>query len=78
MRPIIKFCVSNLANGAQAAREILEKDPDLDIVEYGCLRHCGICAQTFYALVNGEVVRGKDPKELVDNIYEFLEKNPMF
>jgi uncharacterized protein YuzB (UPF0349 family) len=77
-KPIIEFCVSNLASGAQKALEILEKDPNLDIIEYGCLGYCGICAQTLYALVNGEVVRGKTPEELVENIYQYLEENPMF
>lgn len=77
-KPIIEFCISNLADGAQAAREKLEKDPNLDVIEYGCLNYCGICATTLYALVNGEVVRGNTPDELVDNIYQYLEENPMF
>ena len=37
-KPIIEFCISNLASGAQIAREKLEQDPNLDIIEYGCLR----------------------------------------
>ncbi|MDE1455700.1 DUF1450 domain-containing protein, partial [Bacillus paralicheniformis] len=37
MFPIVEFCVSNLAQGSQEAKEILEKDPNLDVVEYGCL-----------------------------------------
>jgi uncharacterized protein YuzB (UPF0349 family) len=57
IKPIIEFCISNLANGSQKAREILERDPNLDIIEYGCLGHCGICAVTLFALVNGERVR---------------------
>ncbi|WP_153126589.1 YuzB family protein [Peribacillus tepidiphilus] len=78
IKPIIEFCISNLANGAQAAMEILQKDPDLDIIEYGCLGYCGKCATELYALVNGEVVTGSTPEDLVDNIYQFLEENPMF
>ncbi len=78
IQPIIEFCISNLANGAQKALEKLEKDPNLDIIEYGCLGYCGKCATTLYALVNGEVVTGKTPDELVDNIYQYLEDNPMF
>lgn len=35
MFPIVEFCVSNLAQGSQEAKEILEKDPNLDVVEYG-------------------------------------------
>lgn len=78
IQPIIEFCVSNLASGAQKALEILERDPNLDIIEYGCLGYCGKCASTLYALVNGEVVTGNTAEELVENIYQYLEENPMF
>ncbi len=78
MKPIIEFCISNLANGAQAALEQLEKDPNLDIIEYGCLSYCGKCGHSLYALVNGEMVMGDSPDELVENVYTFLEENPMF
>ncbi|MCK6207621.1 YuzB family protein [Bacillus infantis] len=78
IQPIIEFCISNLASGAQKALEILEKDPDLDVIEYGCLGYCGKCASSLYALVNGEVITGETPEELVENIYQFLDENPMF
>ncbi|WP_141433864.1 YuzB family protein [Bacillus sp. 03113] len=78
IKPIIEFCISNLANGAQAAREVLEKDSNLDIIEYGCLGYCGKCAGSLYALVNGEVVTGATAEELVTQIYQYLEDNPMF
>lgn len=77
-KPIIEFCISNLANGSQRALEKLEKDPNLDIIEYGCLGYCGKCAQTLFALVNGEMVTGNSPDALVENIYQYLEENPMF
>ncbi|WLR41289.1 YuzB family protein [Bacillus carboniphilus] len=78
MKPIIEFCISNLANGSQKALEVLEKDPNLDIVEYGCLGYCGKCMESPFALVNGEFVSGTTSEELVDNIYIYLEENPMF
>ncbi|WP_042352446.1 YuzB family protein [Bacillus massiliigorillae] len=78
IKPIIEFCVSNLAQGAQEALEKLEKDPNLDIIEYGCLNYCGKCDHYMYALVNGDMVTGDSPDELVENIYEYLEENPMF
>ncbi len=78
MKPIIEFCISNLASGAQKAREVLERDPNLDIVEYGCLGYCGKCFDSLYALVNGDVVSGNDPEELVENIYKYIDENPMF
>ncbi|MDF2857193.1 MAG: hypothetical protein K0Q87_3044 [Neobacillus sp.] len=78
IKPIIEFCISNLASGSQKALERLEKDYDLDVIEYGCLGYCGKCASSLYALVNGEVVTGNTADELVDNIYQYLEENPMF
>jgi uncharacterized protein YuzB (UPF0349 family) len=78
VKPIIEFCVSNLANGSQKALEQLEKDPNLDIVEYSCLGYCGQCYESLFALVNGEAVEGETAEELVKNIYQFLEENPMF
>ncbi|UII55402.1 YuzB family protein [Cytobacillus spongiae] len=78
IKPIIEFCISNLASGAQRAKEVLEKDYDLDIIEYGCLGYCGKCANSLFALVNGEVVTGDSPEDLVDNIYQYLDENPMF
>jgi uncharacterized protein YuzB (UPF0349 family) len=78
MRPIIEFCISNLASGSQRTREKLEKDPNLDVIEYGCLGSCGECYENPYALVNGELVSGETPDELYDNIMDYLEENPMF
>ncbi|MGM9929193.1 MAG: YuzB family protein [Bacillus sp. (in: firmicutes)] len=78
IKPIIEFCIRNLADGAHLALQKLEKDPDLDIIEYGCLGYCGKCAHSLYALVNGEIVTGETPDELVQNIYVYLEENPMF
>ncbi len=78
IKPIIEFCISNLASGSQKALKTLEKDYDLDVIEYGCLGYCGKCASTLFALVNGEVVTGETSEELVENIYQYLEENPMF
>lgn len=78
IKPIIEFCISNIASGAQQAKEQLERDPNLDVIEYGCLGYCGKCASTLYALVNGDVVTGDTTEELVENIYQYLDDNPMF
>jgi uncharacterized protein YuzB (UPF0349 family) len=78
MNPIIEFCVNNLASGSQKALEELEKDPDLDVIEYGCTSHCAICASFLFAIVNGECITAETPEELVENVYKELEENPMF
>ena len=80
-KPIIEFCELNLGKGARKAKEILDKDPNLDIKRYGCLTYCGeYCSKktnTLYSLVNDEVVTGETPEQLVENIYEYL-KVPLY
>ncbi|AST06302.1 hypothetical protein AF2641_05165 [Anoxybacillus flavithermus] len=78
LRPIVEFCISNLANGSQRALEQLEKDPNLDIIEYGCLGYCGKCANMLFAMVNGEIVTAENADQLVERVYAYIEENPMF
>ncbi|MGM0898673.1 MAG: YuzB family protein [Bacillota bacterium] len=78
MNPIIEFCMSNLANGSEESFAKLEQDPNLDVLEYGCLSYCSQCAESLFALVNGEIVEAETPEELTKKIYEFIEENPLF
>ncbi|HEY9571197.1 MAG TPA: YuzB family protein [Metalysinibacillus sp.] len=78
MNPMVEFCVSNLANGAQETFETLERDPNVDVLDYGCLSYCTKCDNAFYALVNGEIVEANTPAELTKNIYQYIEDNPMW
>ena len=77
-KPLIEFCLSNLASGSYEAKEILEQDEELEVIDYGCLGFCGQCGEAMFALVNGEVVLGETPELLVQNVYKHLEENPMF
>lgn len=74
MRPIIEFCVNNLTPEVLKIKEELEKDPELDVVEYGCLGHCMTCAEGPYALVNGDVVTGETAEELLKNIRQAIKE----
>lgn len=78
LQPIVEFCISNLANGSQRALEQLEKDPNLDIIEYGCLGYCGKCANTLFAMVNGDIVTAENADQLVERVYAYIEENPVF
>lgn len=78
VNPIVEFCMSNLANGSHITFEKLEKDPNLDVLEYGCLSYCTKCATSLYAIVEGEVVEADTPEELTKRIYETIENNPFF
>ncbi|AKG04004.1 MULTISPECIES: YuzB family protein [Salimicrobium] len=77
MNPLIEFCVTNLADGSQEVKEKLEKDPDLDVQEWGCLNHCGMCAIKNYALVEGQRIFANSPDELLEKIYEYLEEEEL-
>jgi uncharacterized protein YuzB (UPF0349 family) len=76
--PLVEFCISNLANGAQETYEALERDLGIDVLEYGCLSYCTKCANSLYAVVNGEIVEADTPEELTKNIYKYIEENPMW
>nr|WP_106780636.1 YuzB family protein [Lysinibacillus timonensis] len=78
MNPLVEFCISNLANGAQETYEILERDPNIDVLEYGCLSYCTTCDRSLYALVNGDIVEADTPEELTKKIYLYIEENPLF
>jgi len=78
MNPMVEFCISNLANGSQKTYEVLERDPNIDVLEYGCLSYCTKCSESFYAIVNGELVEADSPEELTNAIYQFIEDNPLW
>lgn len=78
MNPLVEFCISNLANGAQVTYDILDKDPNVDVLEYGCLSFCTKCERSFYAVVNGDVVEADTPDELTQKIYTYIEENPLW
>lgn len=73
MRQMVEFCISRLTPDVEAIKEELEDDPDVDVLETSCLSHCEVCAQTPYALVNGEVVTGKTGEELGINIRKAIK-----
>ena len=76
-KPLIEFCLNNLASGSDVTKALLEKDAGLDVIDYGCLSYCGQCGESLFALVDGEVIKGEDAKDLVAKIYKHLEHNPI-
>lgn len=74
MRPIIEFCTSNLASGTDKVMRELENNPELDVVEYGCLGNCGDCFAHPYAMVNGELVDADTPDELLEKIKAIIKE----
>ncbi|BCU51864.1 uncharacterized protein YuzB (UPF0349 family) [Staphylococcus auricularis] len=78
MNPIVEFCISNMAKGGDYVYNELDKDPNVDVLEYGCLQCCGLCSSSLYALVNGDFVKGDTPEELLQNIYDHIKETWIF
>ena len=78
LNTMVEFCISNLVQGAQTTYETLEKDPNIDLMEHGCLSYCTKCERSLYALVNGDIVQADTPEELTKKIYEYIEENPLW
>jgi uncharacterized protein YuzB (UPF0349 family) len=71
---IVEFCVSNMHHGTDQVLNKLEKLPNIDVIEYGCLGNCGECFLSPYALVNGESVIAESADELYDLVLAAIEK----
>ncbi|GIP24031.1 MULTISPECIES: YuzB family protein [Paenibacillus] len=74
MRPIIEFCVNNMHFGTDEVMKKLEDCPDYDVLEYGCLTHCGVCYLTPFALVNGEFVEAESAEQLYERIMDKIKE----
>ncbi|MBB6444337.1 DUF1450 domain-containing protein [Bacillus benzoevorans] len=68
-KAIVEFCMLNIGNGSRKAKELLERDPNIEIKTFGCLHKCSTCFRGCYAFVNDEIVTGDTPEQLVENIY---------
>lgn len=68
MRAIVEFCTNNMHHGTDKIMSALEENPELDVIEYGCLGNCGQCYMEPYALVNGEIIASANTEELMEEI----------
>lgn len=77
MKPLVEFCASNVSSYTKSVMEALENDPelDVDVLEYGCLGHCGECYMQPFALVNGDLVQAATAEELLANIKKKLRED---
>ncbi len=72
----IEFCMLNIGKHSKQARERLAMDPNVNITTYGCLKKCSTCFKNQYALVNGEIVTGNTPDQLVESIFKHVSTVP--
>ena len=72
--PIVEICVSNTHHGTEAIMQRLQQNPDIEVVEYGCLGNCGECYLAPFAMVDGVTVAVESVDELYDAIMGEIEK----
>lgn len=77
MKPLVEFCSSNVSSYSKKVVAALENDPelDVDVMEYGCLGHCGECYMAPFALVNGDFVTAATADELLEKIKSKLRED---
>ncbi len=73
MMPLVEFCINNMTDDVLKVKKKLETDSGLEVVDYYCLRQCGICSGGTFALLNGEVVRADKNEDLLKKIYKAIE-----
>ncbi|WP_071394377.1 DUF1450 domain-containing protein [Bacillus tuaregi] len=72
--PKIEFCMLNLErkDGSKKARQMIEKELNIETTAYGCMTNCHQCAKSLYAVVNGEYIYAESSEQLVERIYKQL------
>ncbi|KYP80464.1 DUF1450 domain-containing protein [Ferroacidibacillus organovorans] len=71
----LTFCKKNLALYSQSVLEAISHDyPDVEIELKDCADVCGTCTDIPFALRNGALIGGRDPRDL----YKKLERGMRF
>ncbi|KMM37720.1 hypothetical protein AB986_14930 [Alkalihalobacillus macyae] len=69
----IEFCAGNLRENMVVWRE-LEKIPNTNLVDYGCLGYCGNCYSEAFAIVAGVLIHADSAEALIDKIIGYLNE----
>lgn len=70
----IKFCENNFQFGTEEIIPILEEEmSNVRIEVHSCIGFCDDCANSPFALIDGEILQADTPEELLDEIKSYLE-----
>lgn len=71
----IYMCENNINKGINHIIEKLKNNiSDVEIHIAPCLGHCTDCSETFFAVIDSEIVYGDTEKELYDNILAYYNE----
>lgn len=71
---IVDVCSANLLATIDIEEIIESEFPEVAVLMNSCLSHCGLCANSAYANVNGKLIHGKTIEQCVDRIREEIKK----
>lgn len=72
MLPLVEFCESNINQGNHLTVEALELRDDVEVMTYGCMSECSICAQVFFCMFEGERISAATPAALLEKIEQAI------
>lgn len=81
MTIMIEFCQANFSTGSDQVMAKLQSDAtlqadlgEIEAIEYGCLGNCGQCYIQPFAMVEGSIVAGDTPEQLLQEIKEQVKR----
>ncbi len=75
---VVDVCQANKITSIDIEAILEEEFPEVAVIMNDCLSYCGLCANSYYAQVNGKLVYGKTIDECVTNIKEAIRKELAF
>jgi uncharacterized protein YuzB (UPF0349 family) len=70
----IRFCENNKGTG-KIFKKLQENYPEMNIKRKDCLKKCGPCRKSPFALVDGETVKADSSEELYNKIVVAIGKS---
>lgn len=74
MLPLVEFCESNINQGNQSTVEALTARDDVEVMTYGCMSECSICAQVLFCMFEGERISASTPEALLTKIEQAISE----
>jgi len=68
----IRFCGKN-EGSAIVCKRLRAEYPELNIKRKECVKNCGVCSSSLFALVDGNPVRGRNSEELYRQLVVLLK-----
>lgn len=72
---MVRFCMHNKGSTKVVSR-LRENFPHLDVKVKDCVKKCGPCHKTPFAVVGGRTVCGIDGEDLYRKIVKFMSELP--